>query len=85
MSKPKKPRGYSYATVKAVLAGDPAHVGVRLGRVCIENDVPIAQVAQDVGVSRLTVYTWFHGEYMPRAELVPKIRELIAKYAMKQV
>lgn len=87
MNNPKKVknRGYAYSTVKAILAADPAHIGVRLGRVCIENDVPVARVASDLGVSRLTVYAWFEGKFFPNPDRVEQINKLLGLYSAKSL
>lgn len=54
-------KGYSRKFVNANKAADPFHVGVCLGRVCIERDIPIQDVAEHLKVSRQTVYSWFLG------------------------
>jgi transcriptional regulator with XRE-family HTH domain len=53
-------------------------LGVRLGRVCIKEDVPAAVVAQRLGVSRQTVYNWFRGVSNPAASLVGLVENYIA-------
>lgn len=74
-------RGYSYSLVRRVRSADPAHIGVKLGNLCIEKDIPVSQVAKDLGVSRLTVYTWFEGRFYPRPAMVTKMNELLVTYA----
>lgn len=64
------PRGYSRNFIRANKAADPFHVGVVLGRICIERDIPVQDVAEYLGVSRQTVYLWFLGRTNPQ----PKIR-----------
>lgn len=54
-------KGYSRKFVDANKQADPFHVGVCLGRVCIERDIPIQDVAEYLDVSRQTVYSWFLG------------------------
>lgn len=58
-------KGYSRKFVDANKQADPFHVGVCLGRVCIERDIPIQDVAEYLGVSRQTVYSWFLGLTQP--------------------
>jgi len=77
----RRPRGYAYALVKRVRDADPMHIGVKLGRVCIENDIPVAEVAKTLGVSRLTVYAWFEGKFYPKPEMLTKVQELLDRYA----
>jgi len=59
---------------------DGSLLGVKLGRVCIKREVPAAQVASQLGVSRQTVYNWFMGLHEPNEELIPSIKKIIAKY-----
>jgi len=72
-------RGYSYRLVKANKAADSKHIGVKLGRHCITNDIPVIQIAQQFGVSRMTVYNWFSGIVMPHKATVVKIEKLLSK------
>lgn len=53
-------------------------LGVRLGRLCIEHDVPVTVVAQRMGVTRATVYNWFCGVSAPQASAVSLIESYIA-------
>lgn len=59
---------------------DGSSLGVKLGRVCIKREVPAAQVASQLGVSRQTVYNWFIGLHEPNDELTASIKKIIAKY-----
>ncbi len=36
-------------------------LGVRLGRLCISNNISVLQVAQELDVSKSVVYKWFVG------------------------
>jgi len=72
-------RGYSYRLVKANKAADSKHIGVQLGRFCITNDIPVAQVAEKFKVSRMTVYNWFTGTVMPHKATVVQIEKLLNK------
>lgn len=53
-------------------------LGVRLGRLCIEHNVPVTVVAQRMGVTRATVYNWFCGTSVPQASAVSLIESYIA-------
>jgi DNA-binding transcriptional regulator YiaG len=55
-------------------------LGVRLGRVCIKNNVPTSEVAAQLGVSRQTVYNWFIGVHEPNDRLSQLIKDFIAEY-----
>jgi len=72
-------RGYSYRLVKANKAADSKHIGVKLGRYCIANDIPVIHVAQKFSVSRMTVYNWFSGIVMPHKATVAQIEKLLNK------
>jgi DNA-binding transcriptional regulator YiaG len=66
--------------VKAIQAADSKLPGVQLGLTCIKLEVPAAQVAIHLGVSRQTVYSWFTGRFKPKAEQVVKILNLHELY-----
>ena len=61
--------GYSNRLIELNREADDRLLGVRLGRVCIENDVPVSEVSYKLGVSRQTVYNWFCGANAPRDNL----------------
>jgi len=56
------PRSYSYEFLVGLKDADPTRLGVRLGRLCVEANLPAAYVAKAVGVSRMTIYSWFRGQ-----------------------
>lgn len=72
-------RGYSYRLVKANKAADSKHIGVKLGRYCITNDIPVIQIAEMFSVSRMTVYNWFSGLVMPHRAKVAQIEKYLSK------
>ena len=53
--------GYSEAIIAAVNKAPEHLLGVRLGKACIANDVPVAYVAKKLNLSRTTIYSWFKG------------------------
>lgn len=69
--------GYSNRLIELNKKADDSSLGVQLGRVCIDRDVPVSDVAVHLGVSRQTIYNWFCGVNAPRAE-VEKIKEIIS-------
>jgi hypothetical protein len=71
--------GYSKRLVQLNNNADQGLLGVRLGRVCIENDVPVSVVAAHLGVSRQTIYNWFCGVSTPRVRWT--VQEFIDTYA----
>jgi len=70
-------RGYSLILVKANRDADSRHIGVRLGKWCIRMNIPVSEVAQQFGVSRMTVYSWFTGASRPRKDKVDQIEKLL--------
>ena len=72
-------RGYTTRVVKANLAADSSSLGVMLGRFCIGKDVPVSDVAKIFGVSRMTIYKWFTGEWMPRKRHIEEISAILEK------
>jgi DNA-binding transcriptional regulator YiaG len=66
--------------VKAIQAADSKLPGVQLGLTCIKLEVPAAQVALHLGVSRQTVYSWFTGRFKPKADQLVKIVDLHKLY-----
>jgi transcriptional regulator with XRE-family HTH domain len=76
-----RPKGYSRNFVAANKAADPLHVGVQLGRLCIERDIPIADVAEYLKVSRQAIYSWFLGKSTPRPETRKVLWELLDRLA----
>ena len=59
---------------------DQSLLGVRLGRVCIDNDVSVTEMASQLGVSRQTIYNWFVGFHEPNNEITAYIEALISEY-----
>jgi transcriptional regulator with XRE-family HTH domain len=72
-------RGYSFALHLANQDADSRFIGVRLGRYCIKNNIPVVRVAEQFGVSRMTIYQWFTGQTQPRSSKVEKIEKYLAK------
>jgi hypothetical protein len=73
-------RGYSFHLVKANQEADTKkNIGVLLGRVCIDTDVPVSKVAKYFKVSRMTVYSWFVGKSVPHKNTAEKIKKLLDK------
>ena len=66
--------GYTLHMQKLNKAADSKNIGVRLGRFCIKNDISVAEIAAQLGVTRQAVYNWFVGKSTPNKT----IREQIA-------
>jgi len=48
--------------------------------VCIKREIPVAEVAYQLGVSRQTVYNWFEGTHFPHLDLTDAIEVLLKSY-----
>jgi hypothetical protein len=76
-------RGYTLRIVRANKVANARSPGVKLGRFCIEKDIPVREVAEYFGVSRMTIYKWFVGEWIPRKIHTEKISDIVqAKVGM---
>jgi hypothetical protein len=53
--------GYSSKFIHAVSTADKVKLGVKFGLICIQKDIPVADIADYFKVSRMTVYNWFKG------------------------
>jgi transcriptional regulator with XRE-family HTH domain len=69
--------GYSARLIDLNKKADARLLGVRLGRVCMKNNVPVSQVATKLGVSRQTIYNWFCGTHSPKPTVG---RQVLAYY-----
>ena len=72
--------GYSHNLVEANKNADSESLGVAFGRMCIELGIPATRVAEELGVSRMTVYNWFWGESVPSRSNSEQIKLLMARY-----
>ena len=70
-------RGYTSRIIKANLEASTDNPGVLLGRYCISKEIPVNDVSEHLQVSRMTIYKWFIGEWMPRKRQADKIFELL--------
>lgn len=50
-------------------------IGVQLAKTCVRANLPMTYVAKPLGVSKLTVFHWFHGK-----PVRPKYHELIGAF-----
>lgn len=74
-------KGYSTLTVREIEEASPLLLGVKLGRICVKRDIPVKDVAEYFGVSRVTVYGWFRGKVIVSGKHADKMQKLIAKLA----
>ena len=73
--------GYSVKFAKAVAKADQDLVGVMLGRLCIDKDISVIEVAKHFDVSRTAVYDWFLGRSIPNKAHEVKIYKYLKKKA----
>ena len=74
-------KGYSTLTVQEIRDANPNLLGVKLGRLCVERDIPVRDIAEHFGVSRVTIYTWFRGKAVVSGKYADKVQKLIARLA----
>ena len=71
--------GYTLALVEKNKAADGKMVGVKIGRACIKKGISVKEVAKVAGVSTVTVYAWFMGDFNPKPEIAAKLTRFIDK------
>jgi DNA-binding XRE family transcriptional regulator len=76
--------GYSQWLVDANKKASLKSLGVTLGRLCIRLGVPVNDVAQELEVSRMTVYNWFWGRSVPSNKHNDKIAEYLQVLKKRQ-
>lgn len=69
--------GYSLRLIERNREADEQHLGVRLGKVCIERQIPVSEVATKFNVTRQTVYNWFSGTVSPADTLTADIETFL--------
>jgi transcriptional regulator with XRE-family HTH domain len=69
--------GYSVRLIQLNNEADDTLIGVRLGRVCINRDISVLDVAEALQVSRQTIYHWFCGTFLPKKETAVRIRKYL--------
>lgn len=72
--------GYSSILVERNKKANRRLLGVALGRKCIAHNIPVADIAKELGVSRMTVYNWFVGAHEPQAFYAAAITEYLKKF-----
>jgi AcrR family transcriptional regulator len=70
---------YSSLTARQIREADPELLGVKFGLLCLERDIPIADVADYLHVSPPTVYAWFRGETVVSEKHAGTVAELLKK------
>jgi hypothetical protein len=70
--------GYSLRIADLNKKADGSLLGVKLGRLCIKNNVPVVEVATLLKVSRQTVYNWFTADTYVHKDLADAVKEYVA-------
>ena len=60
--------GYSQRLVDAIKNSESKSLDVALGKFILRNDIPVTEVSQELGVSRMTIYNWLLGVTHPSKE-----------------
>lgn len=66
-------RGYSRKLADANATADPNNIGVKLGRICIAEDIPVLEISLSLEVTRQTIYSWFVGRVEPHPNMRKRI------------
>ena len=74
-------QGYTIRIAQGIKEADGNLMGVKLGRVCLAQDIPVSTVAETLGVTRQTIYHWFLGKSEPRGPACEAIKAYIADLA----
>jgi hypothetical protein len=73
------PKGYSLLTANEIREANQSLLGVQLGKICLDKDIPVTDVADFFNVSRVTVYSWFRGKAIVSGKHSDKMKRLIEK------
>jgi hypothetical protein len=57
-------RSYGQKFLLELRDADPTRLGVQLGRLCVDANLPALYVAKVLQVSKTTIYAWFRGQYI---------------------
>jgi len=57
-------RPYSERFLLDLNKADPTRIGVQLGKVCVKANLPTSYVAKAFDVSRMSIHSWFRGQYV---------------------
>ena len=77
--------GYSKRLIDDNKIANANKIGVKLGRLCIKLDIPVADVAAYCKVSRMTIYNWFKGSFDPSKDISAIVQKLTDKLASRSI
>jgi transcriptional regulator with XRE-family HTH domain len=69
--------GYTMYMQQTNKSASAKNLGVKFGRHCIKNNISVAQLAEQLGVSRQTIYNWFSGRNEPALRYIPQINKIL--------
>ena len=73
-------RGYYTLFIRKVEEADQGDLVIQFANACIDRELPIAEIALRMEVTRATIYNWFTGKSSPRAHQQEKIRKTLARW-----
>lgn len=62
------PRSYSDKFIMELSKIDSDHIGVQLGKLCVEANIPATYVAVALETSRMSVHSWFRGQEIRKSK-----------------
>ena len=69
--------GYTMYMQQSNKSASAKSLGVKFGRHCIKNNISVAKLAGQFGVSRQTIYNWFYGRNEPGPRHIPQINKIL--------
>jgi len=69
--------GYSIRLIELNKKANQKLLGVRLGKLCIKQNIPVSEIANSLGVSRQTIYNWFIGFTAPQKTVAESVKNFI--------
>jgi hypothetical protein len=72
------PRPYGEKLLRILEAADGSKLGQKLGRACMEANIPMSYAAEALEVTRLTIDGWFKGKSEIRINTRPRVEAFIA-------
>jgi DNA-binding phage protein len=73
-------RGYSTLFIRKVEEADQGNLVIQFANACIDRELPIAEIARRMEVTRATIYNWFTGKSSPRVHQQEKIRRTLVRW-----
>jgi hypothetical protein len=76
------PSGHAHQTVELVRKGhksSPTDPVFTLLHIAVTHDIPFATIADDLGVTKQSIYNWIYGAYSPRDAMTVKIKALVKR------